>query len=373
MPRDPVVTAPPREVVESLCAIAASGRGLDARHDVTLSTALREWWPRDTHGALLACLGALDPQRREALVMGDGARVAWRYLSACEPSRVASRAVFAAARDTRDRSFPSGCHEVVAALSRLGPAAERPIALALDGPFPTRAGRRVLVAALARLDGEHAALHAALTDPDALVRRLARDGLDRRGTPAPLMVRAPEPFAQARADRAAVTPDRRRAVSTWLLAASREAASARCRVDDVISLRPLPFASLCAAWIDALRRWRWEPAFALYEVAMRQQLSPDDPMTPWRLADALCALPPDDRLPVQRCATLLALPRATLLATARALGEVLAPEDVGNPAALYGWIAARCPPDAPAFVRGLVDPDPAVRLLCAKVTGRRLG
>lgn len=369
-----ILNASVSDRVRALCVTLSSASALTGEQTRSFRAILRTWLNAELHDEVKTCLGKLDDQRREALVMdSDGGQIAWRYLRLCDPAKIARRAVNVAAREVCDRSVPTGYNAIVAGLSELDDSISRYVIDALFNRTTTRAGRRVLFAVLARRDAGTAVVTDALTDPDAVVRRIARDGLDRRGTPAPSIVRIPNEFENARAQRVAVPRHLYQTVRDGLLDAAREAASERRRVDEAIAARGLPYVWVAAAWFDALRSWRWEPPFALYELALRQSLtSSADRASPWNLAEALCSLPPDGTGALRRCVTLLTLPKEIIDATAEILGEVISPENIGNPIEIYRWLAPRCRSDAPAFVRGLVDPDPELRRICASVTGRRL-
>ena len=126
-------------------------------------------------------------------------------------------------------------------------------------------------------------------------------------------------------------------------------------------------------WLDAMRVGRWSPPLYAYELVMQRSLvaAERDAIAPWLVADVLCRIDPDELDPMRSHHAFLTLPDALMREVVRALGATLSPEDAGNPLGLYDWLASRASPDAPAFARGVVDPDPRVRLICARVTGRR--
>ncbi len=363
-----------------LAAARREGRALDARYDPLLAKALTTWWADEVHVILAAGLAALPAKRREAAVFSDASRVAWRYLSACASDAARRLAVRVASLDPRDDLFPSARHEVVVGLTSLVPTAAPLLAAAIRSGDGSRAGRRILVASLARLDGELDALRACLDDPDPLVRRLARDGFDHRHVELSPTARVPDACLRARALRASVTAGERDAMAAYVLDATRDASESKRTLDAVFDDRALPvadparaFATVSDLWIDALRCGRWEPPLYAYELLMRRSLvaSEQDPVAPWLVADALCRIPPEDLDPMRSHHAFLLLPAGMMAEVVRALGATLSPEDAGNPLGLYDWLATRAAPDAPAFARGVVDPDPRVRLVCARATGRR--
>lgn len=363
-----------------LAALRRRGLTLDARFDPWLVAEMRAHWVDDVQSVLREGLAALPAARREAAVFGDGMRVAWSYLVACTGEPARRLAVRMASLDPRDDHFPTGRHEVVAGIVALGPAAAPMVAAALRGGEGSRSGRRLLVASLARLDGELDTLRACLDDPDPVVRRLARDGFDHRGVPLAPAARVPEQCLQARALRASITREEAPSLAVYVRAVAAEAKASQRRIEAVLDARPLPvpdpvraFAATAAAWLDALRLGRHDPPLHAFELVMRACLlaAADDALAPWMAADALCRMPPDDLDPMRQPRAFLSLPDASLDAVARALGAMLSPEDAGNPLHLYDWLAARAVVDAPAFARGLVDPDPRVRLICERATGRR--
>ncbi|MFO0652829.1 MAG: hypothetical protein U0326_41820 [Polyangiales bacterium] len=363
-----------------LAAAHREGRALDARFDPLLAKALTTWWADEVHVILAAGLAALPAKRREAAVFSDPGRIAWRYLSACVSESARRLAVRVASLDPRDDLFPSARHEVVVGLTSLAPSVAPLLAAALRSGDGSRAGRRVLVASLARLDGELDALRACLDDPDPLVRRLARDGFDHRHVELSPTARVPDACLRARALRASITAGERDAMASYVRDAARDASESKRTLDAVFDDRARPvadaaraFATASDLWIDALRCGRWEPPLYAYELLMRRSLaaSEPDPVAPWLVADALCRIPPDELDPMRAHHAFLTLPDAVMAEVVRALGATLSPEDAGNPLGLYDWLAARAAPDAPAFARGVVDPDPRVRLVCARATGRR--
>jgi hypothetical protein len=363
-----------------LAAAKRDGRPLDARYDPWLASALSTWWADEVHVLLAEGLAALPPRRREAVVFVDPTRIAWRYLSAVSSESARRLAVRLASIDPRDNLFPSSHHEVVVGLTSLAPSAAPLLAAALRSGDGSRAGRRILAASLARLDGETDTLRACLDDPDPLVRRLARDGFDHRHLALAPAARVPDACLHARALRASITDDERRTMDRLLRDAARDAADSKRTLDVVFDAMPAPtpspmraFAAACDLWIDALRSARWEPPLYVYELFMRRCLlvAPDDADAPWLVADALCRIPPVELDPMRAHHAFLALPEAHLGAVVKALGATLSPEDAGNPLGLYDWLAARADRDAPAFARGVVDPDPRLKLICARATGRR--
>ncbi len=364
----------------TIAALRRRGLALDARLDPWLGDQVRAPWTDEVRAVLRVGLAALPPARREAAVFGDGARIAWSYLVTCSGDAAARLAVRVASLDPRDDLFPSCRHEVVAGLVSLGPSTAPFIAAALRSGEGSRAGRRVLTAALARLDGELDALRACLYDPDPLVRALARDGFDHRRAPLAPTARVPPQCLQARALRASITREESASLAAYAASVEAEAKASQRPVDAVLDARPLPvadpvraLAATAGAWLDALRVGAYAPPPHVFEIVMRACMlaAGDDALAPWIAADALCRMPPDDLDPMRHPRAFLALPEASLAAVTRALGATLSPEDAGNPLRLYDWLAMRAAGDAPAFARGLVDPDPRVRLICERATGRR--
>ena len=373
-----------RGVAVLLCGALAArrrrGLALDARLDPWLFDQVRVPWADEVRALLREGLAALPPARREAAVFGDGARIAWTYLVTCSGDAAARLAVRVASFDPRDDLFPSWRHEVVAGLASLGASTSPFIAAALRSGEGSRAGRRVLTAALARLDGELDALRACLDDPDPVVRALARDGFDRRRAPLAPTARVPGQCLQARALRAAITREESASLAAYAASVAAEAKASQRPVDAVLDARPVPvpdpvraLAATAGAWLEALRAGAHDPPLYVFEIVMRACIlaADGDALAPWVVADALCRMPPDDLDPLRHPRAFLALPEAPLEAVTRALGAMLSPEDAGNPLRLYDWLATRAAGDAPAFARGLVDPDPRIRLICERATGRR--
>ncbi len=363
-----------------IAAARRTGAGLDARYDSWLARSLTTWWADEVHALLAEALAALPPKRREAAVFADPQRIAWRYLAACPSESLRRLAVRVASIDPRDELVPTARHEVVVGLTSLGDSAAPLLSAALRSGEGSRAGRRLLVASLARLDGESDTLRACLDDPDPLVRRIARDGFDHRHIELAPTARVPDEALHARALRASITGAERAAMGRWITDVARDASASSRTINAVFEERPSPvpdpariFATAADLWLDALRLGRWDPPLYAFELVMQRSLvaAERDPVAPWLVADALCRIPPDELDPLRSHHAFLALPDALTREVVRALGATLSPEDAGNPLGLYDWLASRAAPDAPAFARGVVDPDPRVRLICARATGRK--
>ncbi len=353
--------------------LAAQSRGmgaLDAGYDDWLADALQSHWADEVHAILDAGVAGLPQARREAMPFRRQGHVAWRYLRHCERASSWRLAVRVAAMDPSADVLPTGEHPIVAGLALVGDGLAPLLTEVLRDHDGTRSGRRILVGALARLRSDETLLRTLLDDPDPIVRRVARDGLDHRGVAWASSARIPNEALAVRALRTAPTADARAALDAALSAVADPAV-----FDPSPFVGPDPLMSFAVAadlWLRARRLARWTRATPLLDRVMDAcvRAASTDPRMARLVADTLCRVPPATLDPMRLYMAFLPAKSPFTDAVAAALGEILSPEDAGNPLQLYDWLAQRASGGVPAFARGLVDPDPRLRLVCERATGR---